>query len=197
MPAPTTPARASRFCQSFFHGTKAALQPGDEMVVGHPSAFSEGDPLSWVYFTATLDAAIWGAELARGDGPGRIYVVEPTGPVEDDPNLTDRKFPGNPTLSFRSRAPLRIIAEVTGWAGHAPDQLREMREGLACKIAEGAEIIDCSPSPTRSAPRPPLLFFKSTSGGGAPQARRGQRPNGPDAHPKALRQAGVNSHLEI
>ena len=98
--------------------------------------------MSWVYCTGTLDAAIWGAELAAGDGPQRIYVVEPVGTIVDDPNLTDKKFPGNPTLSYRSREPLRVVGEVTNWKGHSPDQLRQMREGLERLRMEGAEIID-------------------------------------------------------
>jgi rifampin ADP-ribosylating transferase len=130
------------FSQSFFHGTKADLKPGDLIVAGRRSNFIEGKPLSWVYFAATLDAAIWGAELSAGSGRGRIYVVEPTGPVEDDPNLTDKKFPGNPTLSYRSRDPLRVIAEVTMWQGHPPERLQQMKDGLARLKAEGAEIID-------------------------------------------------------
>ena len=135
-------ATATMFAQSFFHGTKADLAPGDLITVGHRSNFTDAKALSWVYFTGTLDAAIWGAELAGGSERQRIYVVEPTGPIEDDPNLTDKKFPGNPTLSYRSRAPLRIIAEVTKWQGHTSERLREMKEGLARLNAEGAEIID-------------------------------------------------------
>ena len=130
------------FAQSFFHGTRAGLKPGDLIVVGHPSNFREDGPLSWVYFAATLDAAIWGAELASGDGRERIYVVEPTGPIEDDPNLTDKKFPGNPTMSFRSRDPLRVIAEVTLWQGHLPEQLKQMKENVARAMAKGTAIID-------------------------------------------------------
>lgn len=132
---------ASVFSQSFFHGTRADLKAGDVIVVGRPSNFTEGRPLSWVYFAATLDAAIWGAELAVGDGQERIYVVEPTGPIEDDPNVTDKKFPGNPTLSYRSRDPLRVIGEVTNWQGHAPERLQQMKDGLARLKAEGADII--------------------------------------------------------
>lgn len=133
---------AGMFAQSFFHGTRADLEPGDLIVVGHPSNFAEGTPLSWVYFTGTLDAAIWGAELAAGTTPERIYVVEPTGSVENDPNLTDRKFPGNPTLSFRSRDPLRVVAEVVMWQGHSPERLEQMRASVARLNAGGGTIID-------------------------------------------------------
>lgn len=135
-------ATATMFAQSFFHGTKADLHPGDLIAVGYQSNFTDVKTLSWVYFTGTLDAAIWGAELAGGSGQERIYVVEPTGPIEDDPNLTDKKFPGNPTLSYRSREPLRVIAEVTKWQGHPLERLQEMKEGLVRLSAEGAEIID-------------------------------------------------------
>lgn len=130
------------FSQSFFHGTKADLKPGDLIVTGRQSNFIEGKSLSWVYFAGTLDAAIWGTELSAGSGRERIYVVEPTGPIEDDPNLTDKKFPGNPTLSYRSRDPLRVVAEVTMWHGHPPERLQQMKDGLARLKAEGAEIID-------------------------------------------------------
>jgi hypothetical protein len=106
-------ASASKFSQSFFHGTRADLKPGDLIVVGYQSNFTEAKPLSWVYFAGTLDAAIWGAELAAGRGQERIYVVEPTGPIEDDPNLTDKKFPGNrrcpiaPAIRYASLPKLR------------------------------------------------------------------------------------------
>jgi rifampin ADP-ribosylating transferase len=133
---------ANVFAQSFFHGTRADLKPGDLIAIGYPSNFTDVEPLSWVYFAATLDAAIWGAELASGSGRQRIYVVEPTGPIEDDPNLTDKKFPGNPTMSYRSRDPLRIIAEVTQWQGHSLERLRQMKENVARAKAEGAAIID-------------------------------------------------------
>lgn len=135
-------AAANMFSRSFFHGTRAELNPGDLIAVGYQSNFAEAGPLSWVYFTGTLDTAIWGAELARGNGQERIYVVEPTGPIVDDPNLTDKKFPGNPTLSYRSRDPLRVIGEVTKWQGHPPERLQEMRDNLARVEAEGAPIID-------------------------------------------------------
>jgi len=135
-------ATATMFSQSFFHGTRAALGAGDRIVVGYQSNFTEAKPLSWVYFSATLDAAIWGAELAAGDGPPRIYIVEPTGPIDDDPNLTDKKFPGNPTLSYRSREPVRVIGEVTQWQGHPAERVAEMRENIARVMATGREIID-------------------------------------------------------
>jgi hypothetical protein len=130
------------FAQSFFHGTHADLKPGDLIAVGYQSNFTDAKPLSWVYFSATLDAAIWGAELAAGNGRERIYVVEPTGPIVDDPNLTDKKFPGNPTLSYRSRDPLRVMAEVTKWQGHAPERVAQMKEGVARAMAAGTAIID-------------------------------------------------------
>lgn len=135
-------AAATQFCRQFFHGTRADLAPGDLIAVGYRSNFTDAAPLSWVYLSATLDAAIWGAELAAGDGRERIYVVEPTGPIEDDPNLTDKRFPGNPTLSYRSRMPLRIVAEVTRWQGHGEERVREMKAGIARLNAGGAAIID-------------------------------------------------------
>jgi hypothetical protein len=135
-------AIAGKFRQQLFHGTRADLARGDLIVPGYTSNFGEGKPLSWVYCTGTLDAAIWGAELAVGEGQERIYLVEPTGPIVDDPNLTDKKFPGNPTLSYRSRNPLRVVGEVTNWEGHSPEQLRRMRESLERLKIEGAEIID-------------------------------------------------------
>lgn len=135
-------AAAATFSQSFFHGTKADLKPGDLIAVGHRSNFGAALTLSWVYFTGTLDAAIWGAELAAGNAEARIYVVEPTGPILDDPNLTDKKFPGNPTRSFRSRDPLRVIAEVVHWQGHPPERVRQMKDSLARLKAEGGRIID-------------------------------------------------------
>lgn len=133
--APTT------FAQSFFHGTKADLRPGDLIAVGFQSNFKQEGALSWTYFTATIDTAIWGAELARCEGRERIYVVEPTGDIEDDPNLTNKKFPGNPSMSYRSREPLRILAEVTGWQGHSTEQVRAMVDGLAKLTAEGRNVI--------------------------------------------------------
>ncbi|MBZ0113656.1 MAG: NAD(+)--rifampin ADP-ribosyltransferase [Thermoanaerobaculia bacterium] len=125
----------------YLHGTKADLQPGDLIVPGYRSNFGKRKEAAYVYLTATLDAATWGAELALGEGPGRIYVVEPTGPIEDDPNLTDKKFPGNPTRSYRSRDPLRVTGEIVDWQGHAPEQLQAMRDHLERLERLGVEAI--------------------------------------------------------
>ena len=123
------------------HGTKADLQVGDLLVPGRPSNFEEGRIMNHVYVTATLDAATWGAEFARGEGRGRIYVVEPTGPLEDDPNVTDKKLPGNPTRSYRTREPVRVVGEIVDWVGHPPDKVRSMREGLDELRRTGAAVI--------------------------------------------------------
>ena len=126
--------------QIFYHGTKADLAVGKLIGPGYGSNFVDRQ-LVHIYFTATLDAATWGAELAQGEGRGRIYTVEPTGPFEDDPNLTDKKFPGNITASYRSREPLRITGEVEGWVGHTPEQLQAMRNGLARLKEQGLDVI--------------------------------------------------------
>ena len=128
--------------QKFYHGTKADLKPGDLIEPGFNSNYGKGKKASFIYLTATLDAATWGAELALGEGPGRIYIVEPTGPIEDDPNLTDKKFPGNPTKSYRSRNPLRVIGEITDWQGHSPEQLKNMTEHLEKLKQLGIEAIE-------------------------------------------------------
>jgi rifampin ADP-ribosylating transferase len=126
----------------YLHGTKADLEPGEMLVPGRESNFEEGRVMNHVYFTATLDAAVWGAELAAGQGPGRIYVVEPLGAFEDDPNVTDKKFAGNPTHSFRSREPLRVVAELVDWVGHPPKKLQAMRDGLEELRRQGAAEIE-------------------------------------------------------
>jgi rifampin ADP-ribosylating transferase len=117
--------------QRFYHGTKADLKPGDLIEPGQPPNFGKRDRITtYVYLTGTLDAATWGAELALGEAAGRIYVVEPTGAIEDDPNLTDKRYPGNPTKSYRSREPLRVTGEVTDWQGHSPEALKAMTVGI-------------------------------------------------------------------
>lgn len=128
--------------QTYFHGTKADLKTGDLIEAGHASNYGDRNPGPFVYLSATLDAAIWGAELAVGAGQGRIYVVEPTGAIEDDPNLTNKRFPGNPTLSYRSREPFRVVGEVIDWSGHAPERLREMRDHLERLRQQGIEAIE-------------------------------------------------------
>ena len=123
------------------HGTKADLRVGDLLVSGRTSNFEHGRITNYVYVTETLDAATWGAELAVGGGRGRIYIVEPTGPLEDDPNVTDKKFPGNPTRSFRTREPVLIVGEILDWTGHVPEKLNAMRDGLAELKRRGVAVI--------------------------------------------------------
>lgn len=123
-------SQATPFAQTYFHGTKADLRIGDRIEVGFASNFGRRHSARYIFLTATLDAAIWGAELALGDGRERIYLVEATGPVEDDPDLTDRKFPGNPTMSYRSTHPFRVVGEVGSWEGHPPEQVEAMKVGL-------------------------------------------------------------------
>ncbi len=127
---------------SFFHGTKADLETGDLITTGMKKNYNDQRKSAYVYFAGTLDAAIWGAELAEGDGRERIYVVEPTGDFEDDPNLTDQKFPGNPTKSYRSKQPLKIVAEVTKWNGHSPELLNNMVENLKKLSDAGIKAMD-------------------------------------------------------
>lgn len=126
---------------ALLHGTKAQLLVGDLLVPGRLSNFEPGRVMNHVYITETLDAAAWGAELAIGEGPGRIYVVEPTGVIEDDPNVTDKKFAGNPTRSYRTREPVRVIGELTGWTGHSSEQLQVMKDGLTDLKRRGTAVI--------------------------------------------------------
>ncbi len=128
--------------ERYYHGTRADLEPGDLVEPGNRSNYGTRKKANHVYLSATLDAAVWGTELAVGEGRGRIYTVEPTGPIEDDPNLTDKKFPGNPTKSYRSREPLRVTGEVTDWEGHAPEVLQAMRDNLERLRQQGIEAID-------------------------------------------------------
>jgi Rifampin ADP-ribosyl transferase len=127
----------------FFHGTKADLKIGDVIKPGHAANFGDLDrATTYVYFTGTLDAATWGAELALGEARGRIYEVEPTGEIEDDPNLTDKKFPGNPTKSYRSTRPLRVVGELVHWKGHSAEQLKAMHDGVERARQQGDKPID-------------------------------------------------------
>lgn len=126
----------------FYHGTRADLRPGDRLEPGYRSNYGSGRKANFLYFSATLDAAVWGAELAAGEGPGRIYRVEPTGLMENDPNLTDKRFPGNPTRSYRTREPLRIVGEVENWQGHPAEVLQHMKDHLESLKRQGIEAID-------------------------------------------------------
>jgi rifampin ADP-ribosylating transferase len=121
---------ATPFAQTYFHGTKADLKVGDLVEVGFNSNYGQRNNAKYIFLSATLDAAIWGAELAFGEGPGRIYLVEPTGEIEDDPDLTDKKFPGNPTKSYRSTEPFKVVGAVTAWQGHPPGQVKAMKDAL-------------------------------------------------------------------
>jgi rifampin ADP-ribosylating transferase len=142
-PADPRPARAGEDDGPFFHGTKADLQVGDLLTPGYRSNYRPEVVMNHIYFTALPDGAGLAAELAAGDGDPRVYVVEPTGPFEDDPNVTDKKFPGNPTRSYRSQDPLRIIGEVTDWTRLAPEALQEWRDRIAAISAdERGEIIN-------------------------------------------------------
>ena len=118
------------FSQTYFHGTKADLKLGDFIEVGKNSNYGERKNAKYIFLTATLDAAIWGAELALAEGRERIYLVEPTGEIENDPDLTDRKFPGNPTKSYRSIHPLKIVGEVAIWQSHPTEQVQAMKDNL-------------------------------------------------------------------
>lgn len=126
----------------YYHGTRVALKVGDLIGPGYASNYGQRRKANHVYFAATLEAAIWGAELAVGEGPGRIYLVEPTGPYVDDPNLTDKRFPGNPTKSYRSKEPLRVVGEVAEWVGHPPEALKAMQDHLARLKQQGIEAVD-------------------------------------------------------
>jgi hypothetical protein len=126
----------------FYHGTKADMKAGDLIEAGYQSNYGKRNRAKYVYFTATMEAAIWGAELAVGEAKERIYIVSPTGPFEDDPNLTDKKFPGNPTKSYRTKHPLRVIGEVAGWQGHTAQQLETMRAALEELKRKGIEAIE-------------------------------------------------------
>ncbi|RPJ75121.1 MAG: NAD(+)--rifampin ADP-ribosyltransferase [Alphaproteobacteria bacterium] len=128
--------------EMFYHGTKANLKQGDLIGNGFNSNYGQRNKAKYVYLTATLDAAIWGAELALGEGVGRIYIVEPTGPFEDDPNLTNKKFPGNPTKSYRSLPPLKVTGEITDWQGHSQEQLKAMKDHIERLKQLGIEAIE-------------------------------------------------------
>ncbi|MDT0164875.1 NAD(+)--rifampin ADP-ribosyltransferase [Actinotalea sp. AC32] len=130
----------------FFHGTRSVVAPGTELVPGYGSNFQDGRVSNHIYFTGLVPTAAWGAQLASAlagvEGHGRVYVVEPLGPFEDDPNVTDKRFPGNPTQSYRTRHALRVVAELDDWEPHPPDALRAMLDSLARLREQGLDVIE-------------------------------------------------------
>lgn len=144
--SPVTFERYEHITGPFFHGTNRAFEIGDALVAGQPSNYHAGRVSNHVYFAALMEPAIWGAELAvalsSSPAPGRVYVVEPTGPFEDDPNVTNKKFSGNVTQSYRTRHPMRIIDELVGWEHHAAEVLQAMLDNLAQLRAQGLDLIE-------------------------------------------------------
>ena len=143
---PVTYDRCDHIQGPFYHGTRYAFEVGDEIVPGRASNYQGGRVSNNVYFSALIETAAWGAELATAlagdDASGHIYVVEPTGPFEDDPNVTNKRFPGNITQSYRSRDPLRIVGEVESWEGHAPEVLQGMLDNIARLREQGLDVIE-------------------------------------------------------
>ncbi len=144
--APVTLEHCDHVEGPFYHGTKSVLKPGDELLPGFGSNF-QGDRVSNnIYFTALVDTAAWGAELATAlagsEARGHIYIVEPLGPFEDDPNVTNKRFPGNPTQSYRTREPLRVVGEVEDWEGHSPEVIKGMLDHVAQLREQGLDVIE-------------------------------------------------------
>jgi len=133
---------ATPFVQTYFHGTKADLKIGELIEAGFNSNFGQRKNAKYIFLSATLDAAIWGAELAIGEGRERIYLVEPTGAIEDDPDLTDKKFPGNPTKSYRSTEPFKVVGEVSVWQGHPAEQVKAMKDALEQLKQQGINTLN-------------------------------------------------------
>lgn len=130
----------------FFHGTKMDFKIDVELVPGHLSNYHDARTSNHVYFAALIEPAVWAAELAvalaRTEGRGRIYVVKPTGPFEDDPNVTNKRFPGNVTRSYRTRHPMRVIDELQTWEGHSPAALEAMLDNIARLREQGLDVIE-------------------------------------------------------
>lgn len=143
---PVTFERCSHISGPFYHGTRYWLAPQDELTTGKESNFQPGRIANHVYFSALLEPAIWAAELATARAglaeQGHIYVVEPTGPFEDDPNVTNKRFPGNVTRSYRTRHTLKIVEEVTDWQRHPPEALQAMLDNLARLKEQGLDVIE-------------------------------------------------------
>ena len=144
--APVTYDHHDHVAGPYLHGTRSEVRPGDELVAGRSSNFQEGRVSNHLYFTTLESTAAWGAQLATAlaglEGRGHVYVVEPTGPFEDDPNVTDKRFPGNPTESYRTRHPLRVLHEVDDWQEHPPEALQAMLESLAKLREQGLDVIE-------------------------------------------------------
>ena len=143
---PVTYESCAHVAGPFFHGTKSVLAVGDELVAGYGSNFQSGRVMNNIYFTALVDTAAWGAELATAlagvEDRGHIYEVEPLGPFEDDPNVTNKRFPGNITQSYRTRHPLRVVGEVDEGAGHDPETIKGMLDNLALLREQGLDVIE-------------------------------------------------------
>lgn len=143
---PVTFDRCDHVEGPFFHGTKSTLEVGDQLAPGYGSNFKEDRVSNNIYFAALVETAVWGAELATAlagsDERGHVYVVEPSGPFEDDPNVTNKKFPGNITQSYRSRHPLLVVGEVESWVGHAPEVLQRMLDNLEQLRKQGLDVIE-------------------------------------------------------
>ena len=133
---------ATPFAQTYFHGTKAGLNLGDLIEVGYNSNYGQRKNSKYIFLAATLDPAIWGAELAVGDGRERVYLVEPTGQIENDPDLTDKKFSGNLTMSYRSTEPFRVVGEVAIWQGHPAEQVKTMKDALTKLKEQGINSLN-------------------------------------------------------
>jgi Rifampin ADP-ribosyl transferase len=143
---PVTVDNCAAVAGPFFHGTRFVFATGDELVAGRGSNYHRGRVMNHVYFTGLVDTAAWGAELGTalaGDPErGHVYEVEPTGPFEDDPNVTNKRFPGNITQSYRTRFPVRVIREVLDWDGHPPDVVQGMLDSLARLREQGLDVIE-------------------------------------------------------
>ncbi len=143
---PVTFDRCDHIAGPFFHGTNSALEPGDQLVAGRLSNFQDGRTSNNVYFAALVETAVWGAELAialaGNDERGHVYIVEPTGPFEDDPNVTNKRFPGNVTRSYRTLHPMRIVGEIESWESHPPEILQGMLDSIAKLRADGLDVIE-------------------------------------------------------
>ena len=143
---PVTYERCEHLGGPFYHGTKSLLAPDDELVPGFGSNFHQNRVSNNIYFTSLVDTAAWAAELATalaGTGErGHIYVVRPTGPFEDDPNVTNKRFPGNPTESYRTRHPLRVVGALEAWEGHGPEVVKDMLDRLALLREQGLDVIE-------------------------------------------------------